>query len=201
MKFVCLEGCSGVGKTTQFHLLVEYFQKTKLKTLGVVEKHYEPFKLEVNNWYKTKGPKFPFTKKDITNFAKARMQTFENNFKNLGYDLLIFDRYFYTSAAYQISSGLEPQEIIDLNKKYGAPTPNLTFLLDCDPVDSFLRSQSRNAITGVNSVFSTNLKKVRELRFNYYTLLNQNSEMELINTNRNIREIQQDLIDKIIRIL
>ena len=167
----------------------------------VVEKHYNPFKSEVNIWYKTKGPKFPFTKKDINNFAKARMQTFENNFRASDYDLLIFDRYFYTSAAYQTSCGLIPQEIIEINKKYGAPVPNLTFLLDCSPAESFLRSQSRNAVTGVSSVFSTNLKKVKELRVNYYDLLKQNSEMELINSNRSIEEIQRDLVDKIIGIL
>jgi len=197
MKIICLEGCSGVGKTTQYQALVEHFTNTNVRTLGIVEKHYEPFKTAVHNWYQTKGPKLPFTVEDITKFAKARAQTFEQNFRNLECDLLILDRYYYTSAAYQTSCGLTPQEILEINKKFGSPSPDITFLLDCDPTESFYRSQTRNAITGVGSVFSTNLKAVNRLRENYYALLKQNQEMELIKTNKSTEKVQESIIKKI----
>ncbi len=200
MKLICLEGCSGVGKTTQFHLLVEHFKNTKPKTLGVVEKHYEPFKTAICTWYQTKGPKLPFTIEDVEGFAKARAQTLEENFRE-DYDLLIFDRYFYTSAAYQTSCGLRPQEILEINKKHGAPMPDLTFLLDCEPTESFDRSQIRNAKTGARSVFSTNTNNIERLRYNYYDLLKRNSEMELVLTHKGIQEIQRVLIDRVIQIL
>ncbi|MDD4877788.1 MAG: AAA family ATPase [Candidatus Nanoarchaeia archaeon] len=201
MDLICLEGCSGVGKTTQFRLLIEYFKNTKIRTLGIVEKHYEPFKREVEAWYQTKGPKLPFSIEDIEGFAKARAQTFKDNFRKSNYDLLIFDRYYYTSAAYQTSCGLRSQEILNINKKYGAPTPNLTFLLDCNTIESFSRSQSRNAITGIGSLFSTNIRNVEKIRDNYYELLKQNCEMELIITNRDIPKIQKDLVEKIMQVL
>ena len=96
MKIICLEGCSGTGKTTQYHLLNEYYNQSGLNHLAVVEKEYEPFKSEVKKRHETKGPKIPFTDKDVRDFARARAETFSRNFSKLEneVDFILMDRYF-----------------------------------------------------------------------------------------------------------
>lgn len=139
MKIICLEGCSGTGKTTQYHLLNDYYNQSVLNHLAVVEKEYEPFKSIINKWHQTKGANILFTEKDIRDFARARAETFTDNFSKLEneIDFILMDRYFYTSAVYQVSSWLKSEEILKINLNFRATIPNLTFLFDCDPYLSF----------------------------------------------------------------
>jgi len=199
MKIICLEGCSGTGKTTQFHLLNKYFALLNLNHLAIIEKEYEPFKSVVRKWYETKGPNIPFTKEDVKNFANARAETFSNNFSHLEnkINFILLDRYFYTSAVYQVSSGLTPKEILQINLSYGAPIPSLTFLFDCDPYICFQRIKSRNRLTGGRSLFSTTPEKISEIRKRYIELMSERSEVRIIDSSKPIEEIFQILIKSI----
>lgn len=199
MKVICLEGCSGSGKTTQFHLLNDYFNQNKYKSLGIIEKNYEPFKSAIQAWHKEKGPNIPFTETDVRFFAQARYETFKRTFSHLGekLDLLIFDRYFYTSAVYQMTSGLSPVEILNINIKYGSPIPNRTFLFDCSPKIAFVRSEKRNKITSGKHLFSTSSEKIAEIRKNYLNLSLGRKEIEIINTDNPIDNITKILISRI----
>lgn len=199
MKIVCLEGCSGTGKTTQYHLLNSYYNQSGVKHLAVVEKEYEPFKSAVREWHEIKGPNVPFTGKDIENFARARAETFTNNFSKLEHeiDFILMDRYFYTSAVYQVSSGLRPEEIIKINIDSGAPIPDLTFLFDCDPHICFRRANERNKLTKGKHLFSTSPEKISEIRERYLDLINERSEVRVIDSSKNQSEVYNQLISEI----
>jgi dTMP kinase len=196
MKIVCLEGCSGTGKTTQCHLLNNFYETLGLRHIVVVEKNYEPFKSVVEKWRKEKGPNIPFTEEDVRNFAKARTETFMNNFSNLEnkIDLILIDRYFYTSAIYQRNCELKPEEILQINIEYGAPIPDLTFLFDCDPYVCFERAKKRNLITGYKPLFSTSPEKISEIREQYLKLMSRRKEVKIIDSSRPVSKISQDLI-------
>lgn len=193
MKIICLEGCSGTGKTTQYHLLNNHYRQLDLNHLAVVEKEYEPFKSEVRKWHKTKGPDIPFTERDVRNFAKARAETFTNNFSKLEdkIDFILMDRYFYTSAVYQIGSGLKSEEILEINLEFGVPVPDLTFLFDCSPHICFERANERNKVTGGKHLFSTSPERISELRERYIDLMNGRREVQIIDTSRSIEEVFQ----------
>jgi len=199
MKIICLEGCSGTGKTTQYHFLNEHYNQSDFNHLSVVEKEYEPFKSSVKKWHETKGPNIPFTEEDVRVFARARAKTFTNNFSGLegNVDFILMDRYFYTSAVYQIGSGLTPEEILKINLDYGAPIPDLTFLFDCDPHICFQRANSRNKLTGDRHLFSTNPEKISEIRERYFNLMKERGEVKIINSIKPIKKISQDLIKSI----
>jgi len=199
MKIICLEGCSGTGKTTQYHLLSQYYNQSDLNHLAVVEKEYKPFKSLVQKWHETKGPNIPFTEEDVRAFAKARAETFTNNFSGLEneVDFILMDRYFYTSAVYQIGSGLTPKEILQINIDYGAPIPDLTFLFDCDPHICFQRANSRNKLTGGRHLFSTSPEKIFEIRGRYLDLMKGRKEVKIINSIKQIEEVSQNLIKSI----
>ena len=199
MKIICLEGCSGTGKTTQYHLLREHYSKSELNVLPVVEKDYEPFKSVVTAWHKTKGPTVPFTEKDVREFAKARAETFSRNFSGLEreVDFLLMDRFFYTSSVYQISSGLTPKEILKINLDYGVPVPDLTFFLDGDPEKCFERADARNKITGGRHLFSTSANKTAGIREQYLQLIKDRPEVIIINALNPIEKINQILVGEI----
>lgn len=164
-----------------------------------MEKDYEPFKSVVREWHKTKGPEITFTEEDVKNFAKNRFETFLKNFSHLEdkIDLLLIDRYFYTSAVYQRNSGLNSREILQTNIDYGAPIPDLTFLFDCDPKICFERTNKRNQITGGKHLFSTSSEKIEEIRKQYLKLVNGRKEIKLIDANKPILEITPILITEI----
>lgn len=199
MKIVCLEGCSGVGKTTQFHKLNEYYKHKDIEHLSIVEKNYPPFRDAVKYWHENKGPGRPFTKEDIIMFADARAKTFEKNFKKLEgkTDLLILDGYYHTSAVYQRNEKISSKEIIQINLEYGAPKPDLVLLLDCPPNKSFNRSEARNFRTGGKHLFSKSPEKIAEIRREYLKLTENFPEIVRINTNRPRNEVYTDLVEKI----
>ena len=199
MKIICLEGCSGTGKTTQYHLINGHYEQSNLIHLAVVEKEYEPFKSSVRKWHKTKGPNVPFTLKDVRDFAKSRAETFANNFSNLEnqIDFILMDRYFYTSAVYQINSGLGPEEILKINLDFGSPVPDLTFLFDCDSYLCFQRANKRNKLMGGKHLFSTSPEKIFEIRERYFDLMNGKKEVVIVDSSRSISKVNGDLITKI----
>ena len=59
--------------------------------------------------------------------------------------VVILDRYYFSTAAYQGARGLDPQAIIDANEKF-APVPDLVLLLDIDPGDGAARIQRRGDV-------------------------------------------------------
>lgn len=196
MKLICLEGCSGSGKTTQYKILDKYFLNSSKKFLNVVEKNYEPFKSTVEEWRKNKGPKVAFTKYDINMFAQARVDTYRNNFLPLTdkFDFILFDRYMYTSAVYQTNSDLNSSKILDININCGAPIPNLTLLFDCDSSICFNRAQRRDQLTGAKPLFSISPEKISFIRHNYLDLAKSRSEIQLVNTNKSVDEVTKEIL-------
>jgi dTMP kinase len=57
-------------------------------------------------------------------------------------DVVILDRYYFSTAAYQGARGLDPAAIIAANETF-APVPNLVLLLDLDPSDGHARIGAR----------------------------------------------------------
>ena len=59
--------------------------------------------------------------------------------------VVILDRYYFSTAAYQGARGLDPQAIIAANEKF-APIPDLVLLLDLDPAAGATRIQRRGDV-------------------------------------------------------
>ena len=59
--------------------------------------------------------------------------------------VVILDRYYFSTAAYQGARGLDPQAIIEANEKF-APIPDLVLLLDLDPTSGAARITRRGDV-------------------------------------------------------
>lgn len=56
--------------------------------------------------------------------------------------LVLVDRYYYSTVAYQGARGLDPREVLSLNRAF-APIPDLVFLMDLDPKAGLERIHTR----------------------------------------------------------
>jgi len=59
-------------------------------------------------------------------------------------DVVILDRYYFSTAAYQGARGLNPEAILRANEEF-APVPDLVLLLDLDPTSSHTRIGQRGS--------------------------------------------------------
>lgn len=59
-------------------------------------------------------------------------------------ELVILDRYYFSTAAYQGARGLDPEAILRTNEAF-APLPDLVLLLDLDPIACHERIEGRGS--------------------------------------------------------
>jgi dTMP kinase len=59
--------------------------------------------------------------------------------------LVLLDRYYFSTAAYQGARGADPEVVLTLNEGF-APVPDLVLLLDCDPLVSLERVRRRGGV-------------------------------------------------------
>lgn len=59
-----------------------------------------------------------------------------------GHAVVLLDRYYFSTAAYQGARGADPAEVLRLNEEF-APVPDLVLLLDCEPSLSLERIRAR----------------------------------------------------------
>lgn len=57
-------------------------------------------------------------------------------------EVVLLDRYYFSTAAYQGARGADPDRIVEQNEKF-APQPDLVLLLDCEPERALERIRSR----------------------------------------------------------
>ncbi len=61
-------------------------------------------------------------------------------------EVVLLDRYYLSTAAYQGARGADPEAVLALNESF-APVPDLVLLLDLDPLISLERIQARGGGT------------------------------------------------------
>lgn len=141
-KFITIEGCDGVGKTTQIELLKEELARRKIDFVFT----REPGGTKVSEQIRTilSDPKLnmdAFT--ELLLYAAARRQhTFEFIRPMLSAGKLVFcDRYIDSTVAYQgFGRGIDLEAINRLNEiAIGDTKIDLTLFLDLSPSDGFLR--------------------------------------------------------------
>ncbi len=142
-KFITIEGCEGVGKSTQLALLKEYFDKNGIEAVftrepggtDIAEK-IRGIILDANNKELT-----PVT--ELLLYAAARRQhTEEKIIKALGEGkVVVCDRYADSTVAYQgYARNLDKQLIDELNSIAMADVKiDLTLFLDLPPMLGFAR--------------------------------------------------------------
>lgn len=131
---IAFEGIDGSGKTTQALLLTGVLTRAGYRVLLTAEPSKGPYGERIRALSGRPDPE-----EEERLFRKDRADHVDRVIRPglLAGNIVITDRYYYSSAAYQGARGLDPGEIIRVNRKF-APAPDITFILDIS-VDAALR--------------------------------------------------------------
>lgn len=152
-KLIVLEGIDGCGKTTHAKLLAQWLESNGKKVLHTKEPSYGPIGLLLREYLKKES--LPLV--DALLFTADRAEHVEKEINPALKEgkIVVCERYFYSTIAYQMAQGLDKNWLEKLNAF--APKPALTILLDLQPEVSVKRTTTNEKFE--NLVF---LKKVRE---------------------------------------
>ena len=138
---IVFEGIDGTGKSTHCLLLGDY-----LESRGIpVRKLFEPTKgkwgMKIRKLLKEgRGDISP--EEELSWFINDRKEDVENNIKPglANKEVVILDRYYFSTAAYQGALGLDPEWICRENEAF-APKPDIVFLFTTAPEKCLERIQ------------------------------------------------------------
>ena len=149
--FITLEGTEGSGKSTQLKTIEQYLQQHNRRYIKVREPGGTPIAEEIRNLLKT--PRKDDAMCDTTELLlmyAARAQLVNTVIKpaiEQGVDV-ICDRHELSTVAYQGGGrGMDLGEIKAISKVVlGDFKPNLTILLDIDPIKGMQRAKARGEL-------------------------------------------------------
>lgn len=135
---IVIDGIDGTGKTTQAKRLLEKLRKEGFDTVYFREPSDSPWGLEIKSKAGRSGSLSP--KEELDLFQKDRMENVEKNLKPAleSGRVVILDRYYYSTIAYQGARGIDPEMIKKMNESF-AVKPDLVFILDIDPSEGLRR--------------------------------------------------------------
>jgi dTMP kinase len=161
------EGIDGSGKSTQVKPLAENLRQKGLTAVLTSEPSLGPVGRRIRSLVKRLAPEEEMEL--FTEDRKDHVKSLILPALQVG-NVVICDRYYYSSAAYQGARGLDPLLIININREF-APQPDITFFLDLTPETALTRiTQGRQECVSPFEDLE-NLRKVAEL----YALIQDSS--------------------------
>ena len=138
--FIVIEGIDGAGKTTLSQDLKRELERSGYSVIITSEPTYGKYGKQLRDKIR-QGDITP--KEELELFFKDRMEHVEKVLKpalSKG-KIVICDRYFYSTCAYQGARGLDYKEICRINEVF--PKPDLVILLDLSPEQALSRKELR----------------------------------------------------------
>jgi dTMP kinase len=128
--FIVLEGIDGTGKSTQARRLGEWFEKQGREVMISREPTDGPWGKKLRESAAT-GRLSP--QDELQYFLNDRRQHVEERIAPAlaAGKVVILDRYYFSTMAYQGARGFDPAEIRRMNEAF-APVPDLLLILDLD---------------------------------------------------------------------
>ncbi|HYH95388.1 dTMP kinase [Hyalangium sp.] len=172
---LAIEGIDGAGKTTQAGLLSARLTEAGIDVVRTKEPTDGPWgrKIRASAFEGRLSPS-----EELDYFIRDRREHVETLLKPSLREgkLVIVDRYYFSTIAYQGARGMDPEALLKLNEDF-APTPNLLVLLTVDPKIGLQRIRKRGDKAN-HFETETSLRKVasifEQLSFSYLHRVNAN---------------------------
>ncbi|HUX98841.1 MAG TPA: dTMP kinase [Candidatus Deferrimicrobium sp.] len=179
-KFIVLDGIDGSGTTTHTKALKGWLKKQGYSVVLTEEPTNRKIGSLIRTMIKTKETSSTM---DALLFAADRLDHLANVIEPAltAGKIVISDRYFESSIAYQTVAGVEMNWVMELNKF--VKNPDLTIILDIEPEIGLARKAK---IEGKFEEPSF-LHKVREI----YLQRARSQQYPIVKTNRSIAEVQK----------
>jgi len=194
VKIFSFEGIEGVGKSTQINLLKEYLETNGYNTEILREPGSTITGESIRSILLDSKENLSSESELLLMFA-ARAQLISEKVNNSNSDIILFDRFYDASLAYQgFGRNLPIDFIQSLITFINCPEPCLTFLLDISVQDGFERKVNdvKDRIESAGNEF---FKKVRD---GYLEIANNNqSRIKVIDAMQSIDDINKSIIDHV----
>lgn len=139
---IVFEGIDGSGKSTQAEILLERLQEEDFDAVYF----REPSKGKWGRKIKKKAlhPDSLSPEEELDLFQKDRRENVEKNLKPAlkKKRVVILDRYYYSTIAYQGAKGIDEKLIRRMNEEF-VVDPDLVFIFDIDPQKGLERIENR----------------------------------------------------------
>jgi dTMP kinase len=140
---VAFEGIDGAGKTTQAKALTAALTAAGFRATYRKEPTDGPFGQEIRRSAR-EGRLSPAAELEL--FLKDRRDHVDQVLRPelAAGGIVVIDRYYPSTVAYQGARGMDPEELLRLNESF-APRPDLLVILDIDPALGLDRVRSRGS--------------------------------------------------------
>jgi len=164
--FIVLDGMDGSGKSEIVKLLHNYlFSKNKkYRILATREPTSGTYGKEIRKMLaEEKDPKLNADKmldlfiKDREEHVNETIMPFLRKSNGHEVNIVICDRYYYSTIAFQAAQGLDLEMLVQKNKKF--PKPNIAFIMDIDPEIALERIKHRDKEKFEQIDFMNNLRE------------------------------------------
>ena len=194
MKIFSFGGIEGVGKSTQINLLKEYLETNGYSTEILREPGSTITGESIRSILLDSKENLSSESELLLMFA-ARAQLISEKVNNSNSDIILFDRFYDASVAYQgFGRNLSIDFIQSLIGFINCPEPRLTFLLDISVQDGFERKVNdvKDRIESAGNEF---FQKVRE---GYLDIAKNNqNRIKVIDAMQSIDDINKSIIDHV----
>ena len=180
-----LEGIDGCGKSTQSKLLMKKFEENNEKT--IILKEPTSGKYGKKLWEMLSGKREATTEQILDLFVMDRKEHVNEKINpalNEG-KIVLMDRYYYSTMAYQAAAGIDVNRIRKDNEF--APKPDIVLIFDL-PVDLAMKRVKGHSVADVFEK-EEHLEKVRDA----YLDLRDDPLVRIIDSTRTPEEIFEDV--------
>jgi dTMP kinase len=159
---IVFDGIDGTGKTTQAKRLLETLEKKGFNAVYFREPSDSQWGREIKQKAALAGS--ISAEEELELFQKDRKENVAKNLKPAleQNKIVVLDRYYYSTIAYQGARGIDPLMIRKMNEEF-AVKPDLVFILDITPREGLRRIEKNRKEKDLLFEQEDYLEKVREI--------------------------------------
>lgn len=156
---IAFEGIDGTGKSTQIRMLAEALERDGCPVVSTREPTSGQYGQQIRELYSNRDTASPEKELDLF-IADRREHVSEVIAPSLAAGKIVLtDRYYFSTAAYQGAAGHDPDAILRQNEEF-APVPDLVILLVLTVAEGVQRIQTLRGETLNDFEQESELKKV-----------------------------------------
>jgi dTMP kinase len=158
---IVFEGIDGTGKSTQLHLLSEKLRQLGYAVLVTREPTDGPYGKKIRELFLDRGS--VSQEEELELFIADRAEHVKEVIAPALADgcVVVCDRYYLSTVAYQGANGMSQDMILEKNKNF--PVPDLAIILEIEPAQGIHRIQNQRNEHPNSFEQEENLQKVAEI--------------------------------------
>jgi len=185
---IAIEGIDGSGKTTIARFLEEELRKRGYNVVRFKEPTDSEYGRKIKQILKER---IVSPKEELELFLKDREVDVRDNILPALKEgkIVIMDRYYYSTIAYQGALGLDVEEIKKLNEKF--PKPDLVIILDVSPETALKRIKAKRKPDRFEDL--NYLRRVRDI------FLSLRDNVVVINAERELEDVKREVLKIVLK--